>query len=50
MNDVFSVVSLGDHRIVQQRDELYLGEAGQGLQVCQLLQTVVGEDDSVEVG
>ena len=38
MNDVLSVVPLGNHGVVEEGDELQLAEAGQGLQVSQLLQ------------
>ena len=40
MNDVLSVVSLGDHGVVEQRDELQLSQAAQGLQVRELLKSI----------
>ena len=39
MYDVLSIVSLGDHGVVEQRDELQLSQAPQGLQVRELLKS-----------
>ena len=41
MYDVLSVVSLGYHGVVEQRDELKLGQAAQGLQVRELLKSII---------
>ena len=38
VDDVLPVVPLGDHGVVEEGDELQLAEAGQRLQVGQLLQ------------
>ena len=40
MNDVLPIVSLGDHGVVKQRDELQLSQAAQGLQVRKLLKSI----------
>ena len=37
MYDVLPVVPLGDHGVVEERDELQLGQAAQGLQVGEFL-------------
>ena len=37
MDDILPVVPLGDHGVVEQRDELQLGQADQRLEVRQLL-------------
>ena len=50
MNNIFSVVPLGHHGVVEEGEELQFGETGERLEVRELLERVVGEDESVEVG
>ena len=50
VDDILSVISLCYYWVVEEREEGQLFQAGDGLQVGQLLQGVVGEDQGVQVG